>query len=306
MRFVSGWIVAVGLLGCGGTGLEQEPVAEVASQGQPIVGGVEARPNSFPWMISLQSNGIHFCGGSLLRVGAKEQSDIVVTAAHCIADGSTGLVAVAGAHDLEKPSSTQISVRVTRAIPHPQYNPDTTLNDIAILKLEKPIKFVGLPTGTSACGLSSGIRPAPATTPGLVVGPICLPASGEIVPEGTLMTTAGWGLVREGGFSTSPILMQVEVPVVNDATLRANYSNQGISIDKAAMFGAGYARGGQDSCQGDSGGPLIVKAGSKYVLQGITSFGVGCARAGLPGVYARVSHYIPWLKQQIPLYSTSL
>lgn len=33
-----------------------------------IVGGTEAEPNEFPWMVSLQtSNGQHFCGGSIIH-----------------------------------------------------------------------------------------------------------------------------------------------------------------------------------------------------------------------------------------------
>lgn len=42
----------------------------------------------------------------------------------------------------------------------------------------------------------------------------------------------------------------------------------------------------QDSCQGDSGGPMINKQG---VQLGVISFGMGCAREGVPGVYGRTA-----------------
>lgn len=43
------------------------------------------------------------------------------------------------------------------------------------------------------------------------------------------------------------------------------------------------------------GGPLhITRNGTDFVI-GITSFGVGCA-SQLPGVYARVSNYMPWIE----------
>ena len=307
MRFVSGVVVAVGLLGCGGAEMDPDQADAVDRMGQEIVGGVEARPNSHPWIVSIQSYGSHFCGGSLVRVGAREESDIVLTAAHCVYDGLSGATVVAGAHDLSRPVSGQTSVRVVLSVYHPSYDPDTTLNDIAILKLEKPIKFNQPVAGS--CGDSLGMRPNLSTqlASGFTTTPVCLPAAGSSVSDGTMMTAAGWGLTREGGYDTSDILMQVGVPKINTAEVANMYRSQGIRIDANAMLGAGYRQGGKDSCQGDSGGPLVApRADGRYVLQGITSFGVGCARPGLPGIYTRVSNYIPWIKQQIQLNSSSL
>lgn len=52
--------------------------------------------------------------------------------------------------------------------------------------------------------------------------------------------------------------------------------------------------------QGDSGGPLQVpfNAGcSRLYLQiGIVSFGEGCAFPDTPGVYTKVSFFIPWIE----------
>ncbi|KAL1464067.1 hypothetical protein WDU94_003750 [Cyamophila willieti] len=58
------------------------------------------------------------------------------------------------------------------------------------------------------------------------------------------------------------------------------------------MMCAGYPEGGKDSCQGDSGGSLLTED-----LDGIVSWGIGCARSNSPGVYTRVNHYMEWLQQ---------
>jgi len=243
-------------------------------EGKRIVGGVEARPGSHPWIVSLQQYNSHFCGGTLIRVGNKEESDIVVTAAHCVYDGTSGLTVTAGAHSFDRPPSGQVTVDGVRTVYHPQYNPRNYLNDIAIVKLAKPIKF------------SSTIQPA------------CLPAPGEQVSDNTVGTVAGWGHTREGAYDTSRILMQVGVPTINSQTCANNYRGAFL-ISAKEMLCAGYPGGAKDSCQGDSGGPLVFQGSQGYVLQGVVSFGEGCARPGKPGVYARVSNYISWIQQQI-------
>ena len=47
---------------------------------------------------------------------------------------------------------------------------------------------------------------------------------------------------------------------------------------------------------GDSGGPLIARETTYFSLIGVVSWGFGCARPDAPGVYARVTSQLDWIK----------
>ena len=63
------------------------------------------------------------------------------------------------------------------------------------------------------------------------------------------------------------------------------------------MMCVGWLEGGKDGCQGDSGGPLICQDGDNQpVLHGVTSWGFGCGTKNSPGVWTKVSSYVPWIQ----------
>lgn len=52
-----------------------------------------------------------------------------------------------------------------------------------------------------------------------------------------------------------------------------------------------------DACQGDSGGPLMMfTLSNQWVLVGLVSNGIGCARADYMGVYTRVAFFTDWIR----------
>jgi len=96
-----------------------------------IIGGTESTSQSYPWMVSLKSNGQHFCGASLI------DKQWVMTAAHCVEQETAGGVSVVvGEYNTEQADIGEQSRQVSQIIIHPQYGDD---NDIALLKLASPV-----------------------------------------------------------------------------------------------------------------------------------------------------------------------
>ena len=106
----------------------------------------------------------------------------------------------------------------------------------------------------------------------------------------------GWGTTSENG-KTSDVLKETKQTILaNTDENCVRGANQAGSVTNTKMCGYKY---GTDSCQGDSGGPLVVKEGGRWTVVGVVSYGVGCARRGYAGVYARVTNYLDWINENI-------
>jgi len=151
---------------------------------------------------------------------------------------------------------------------HPDYDRSAYHDDIALLKLSEE----------AVCNR--------------LVNSICLHEEQQQLPDNVWVT--GWGTLEYGGFRPDA-LMEVSIPLVTNEQCQAAYTYS--TIDDG-MICAGAPEGGLDSCQGDSGGPLVYRDESSdtWFQAGVVSFGEKCALKGYPGVYARVSEYIPWIE----------
>jgi hypothetical protein len=106
--------------------------------------------------------------------------------------------------------------------------------------------------------------------------------------------TIGWGATREGG-NISDDLRFVRLTVRLHNPCDKLYDG----IDDASQLCIGSSRAGEDSCQGDSGGPVTSGEGDAERLVGLVSFGLGCGRKKVPGVYTRVSRFAKFVDDRV-------
>jgi secreted trypsin-like serine protease len=63
-----------------------------------------------------------------------------MTAAHC-ADGANRFTLLLGAHDRTVAEPSQLTIETTAHATHPNWNPSTLANDVALIRLPEPITF---------------------------------------------------------------------------------------------------------------------------------------------------------------------
>jgi secreted trypsin-like serine protease len=269
---IMGSLFAVGLVACGNNNIDgtksQLPMGAMPRLRSPIVGGEEAVAGSYPFMVSIQdTSGNHFCGGSLVY------SQWVLTAGHCaVGETAASVKVVVGAHSLSGVPSTPNARRldVKAVFVHPDFDYNTLHADFAMLQLAEPV------TDIEPVRMDSSDSPWRAA--------------------GDLVRVIGWGVTSEGSWSVSDLLMQVDVPLVDQARCAQAY---GSGLDDT-MFCAGFEEGLKDSCQGDSGGPLVVQeADGSYTQLGTVSWGQGCARPGWFGIYGSVRAGLDWIESAV-------
>ncbi|PWA30895.1 hypothetical protein CCH79_00010736, partial [Gambusia affinis] len=268
-----------------------------------IIGGRDATEGAWPWQVSIQFLGTHFCGGTIVG------RTWVVSAAHCYHNyiwHSSFLTVLVGITALSRPGPHSQRRGVKHIIVHENYNFNTSNNDVALLLLKTPIVFTDY------------------------VQPCCFPMSmnHQVALNLSNCFITGWGSINYKGWyhgNPSPrcaekhqfrikydyksgavdTLQEAELELIE--TVRCNQRHWYNGLITENMLCAGTLSGGVDTCQslkrntlmvaqGDSGSPLqcYSEKDDRYYLIGVTSFGENCGHPHRPGVYSKTSAFGTW------------
>ncbi|XP_026529986.1 urokinase-type plasminogen activator [Notechis scutatus] len=238
-----------------------------------IVGGLTAPIETQPWIASIfHSRGNQFfCGGSLI------DPCWVLTAAHCfsgIGSDTSRLIVRLGRSATNASNANDQEFSVERLIIHEafsQQNRDYN-NDIALMKIR---------SSSGQCAKESAI-----------VKTICLPSENLMLRDHSHCEVSGYGKQSKTAIYYSRVLKSASVQLIPQSTCKGYYEGHKVNENMLCASGSEWKT---DSCSGDSGGPLTCMSNGRMVLYGIISWGDGCAKERKPGVYTRVSRYIPWI-----------
>ncbi|XP_015257710.1 PREDICTED: atrial natriuretic peptide-converting enzyme-like [Cyprinodon variegatus] len=238
-----------------------------------ILGGRVSRRGAWPWQCSLQSGQSgHVCGCVL--IGRRW----ALTVAHCFEGRENAELwkVVLGLTNLDHPGSHSQSRSVRSIIVHPRYNRAVVDYDISVVQLDSEVEETAH------------------------VRPVCLPQPGQLPSPDSYCYISGWGHM---GNRMPFKLQEGEVRIISKSQCQSYFDMKTIT---PRMLCAGYEAGTVDSCMGDSGGPLVCEEpdGLHWTLFGLTSWGSVCFSKVLgPGVYSNVTHFTPWIQQQIYIHT---
>lgn len=154
---------------------------------------------------------------------------------------------------------------------HPEFDPSTLANNIAIIFLNTPVQ--------NTANLSPATMPTTAQS--------SMPMTNE---SGRV---SGYGFTSVTGIFANDLQMSFQRVTENSECMQA-YPHVGNFMN--SVFCGETNQG--NICAGDQGAGFVIDVFFQPVLLGVASFTSQDCRNGAPAVYTRVNHYRNWIQQQ--------
>ncbi|XP_043502849.1 venom protease-like isoform X2 [Polistes fuscatus] len=156
---------------------------------------------------------------------------------------------------------------ISYIIKHPNYCADNFENNIALIRLERPIRFE------------------------VTAQPVCLLPKEIYIRTGSNTVLIGWGRLSN---QKDMLTMQQELNMVLLPKQNClDFLNEGYSVELCAS-------GETEPCSAYNGSPLLYKYSDTYFLVGILSYGTNCDdKSNLPVVFVDVKKYTRWLLENL-------
>ena len=233
----------------------------IATPAADIVNGQPAGRGAFPWQAGIFFNGGSFCGATLIS------DEWLLTAAHCVY-GAKNFQVMLGATRVYDDEPGKIKIGIRKAIYHPEYNPNTSNNDVAVMQLDRRIPF------------------------SQTIYPISLAHSRDYLRDNTRVRVSGWGKTSDQAHGMSNVLNYVDLTTISNYQCKQYFNPTLIQDYVVCCDGSSI----QSICQGDVGGPLVRWDGDAYTAVGISSFVSirGCA-VGNPSGFTRIASFIGFI-----------
>ncbi|XP_019898261.3 ovochymase-1 isoform X2 [Esox lucius] len=229
------------------------------SEGEGQVRSVmEACPNSWPWQVSLQSKGRHYCSGTLIH------HHWVLAPQHCHCKATVDMV-VLGVHDLRFMASQTIPVEEVFNFPNNRTFPLTA--DLTLIKLSVPAQF------------------------DTTITPVCLPDKDVTLDDSWSCVTTGWGFSKASPKLSGATLRQARLGLVNRTACKESWGEDLITDNLLCADSSGSV-----SCMGDSGAPLLCqKRKGVFYLFGLVTWGSPHCDVRTPAVFSQITAYHSWI-----------